>query len=64
LVVEDDENDALLIRRAFQKAEITNSCHYSPSGEAAMAYPTFVDVADSADFAEGSRCHLTTIPGS
>jgi CheY-like chemotaxis protein len=38
LVVEDDENDALLIRRAFQKAEITNPCHYSSSGEAAMAY--------------------------
>lgn len=38
LVVEDDENDALLLRRSLEKARVPNPCHYCRDGEAAMAY--------------------------
>jgi CheY-like chemotaxis protein len=38
LVVEDDENDALLIGRAFQKSGVTNPRHFSRNGEEAITY--------------------------
>jgi CheY-like chemotaxis protein len=38
LLVEDDENDALFIRRAFTKAGITNPVRWVDNGERAVAY--------------------------
>jgi CheY-like chemotaxis protein len=38
LVVEDDENDATFIRRAFSKAGITNPVRWVQNGEEAVAY--------------------------
>ncbi|HEY6852794.1 MAG TPA: response regulator [Gemmatimonadales bacterium] len=38
LLVEDDANDVLLIRRAFAKAAITNPVHNVEDGDAAVAY--------------------------
>ena len=38
LLVEDDENDILLIRRAFLKAKIVNPLQVVKGGEAAIAY--------------------------
>lgn len=38
LLVEDDANDQLLIRRAFAKADITNPVHTVEDGDAAVAY--------------------------
>jgi len=40
LIIEDDENDALLLRRAFTKARVVNPVHVSPSAEDAVAYLT------------------------
>jgi CheY-like chemotaxis protein len=38
LLVEDDANDVLLIRRAFAKADIQNLVHTVEDGDAAVAY--------------------------
>ena len=38
LVVEDNENDAVLIRRTFKHARVPNPVHFVKSGEAAIAY--------------------------
>jgi CheY-like chemotaxis protein len=38
LLVEDDPNDVLLIRRAFAKADIKNPVHTVEDGDAAVAY--------------------------
>jgi CheY-like chemotaxis protein len=38
LVADDSEDDLLLIRRAFQKADISNPLHTVQSGEEAIAY--------------------------
>jgi CheY-like chemotaxis protein len=38
LVVEDDANDVLLIRRAFRKAEILNPLQVASDGDAAVDY--------------------------
>lgn len=38
LLVEDNENDVLLIRRAFLKGNILNPMHVTRSGEEALAY--------------------------
>lgn len=38
LVVEDEPNDALLLRRAFGKAHLDNPIQVVPEGEAAIAY--------------------------
>jgi len=38
LYAEDDENDAFLIQRAFEKAGITHVVHVVPSGRAAIDY--------------------------
>lgn len=38
LLVEDDANDVILIRRAFAKAEIKNPVHTVEDGDAAVAY--------------------------
>lgn len=38
LVVEDDENDATFIRRAFAKAGVTNPVRWVQNGEEAVAY--------------------------
>jgi CheY-like chemotaxis protein len=38
LLVEDDPNDVLLIRRAFERAGVTNPIHVSRAGDSAVAY--------------------------
>lgn len=38
LYVEDDPNDVVLLRRAFERAELTNPLHHVADGERAMAY--------------------------
>lgn len=38
LLVEDNDNDALLLRRAFVKARVLNPLHVARSGEEAIAY--------------------------
>lgn len=38
LLVEDDPNDVLLIKRAFRKANLANPIHVVGDGEAAVAY--------------------------
>lgn len=38
LVVEDDENDLFLLKRAFAKAKVTNPIHAARDGEEAIAY--------------------------
>ena len=38
LVVEDDENHAFFIRRAFKEAGLVNPTHYVADGDEAMAY--------------------------
>ena len=38
LVVEDNDNDALLLRRAFTKARVLNPVHVVKNGEEAIAY--------------------------
>lgn len=38
LLVEDNDNDVVLIRRAFLKGKILNPLHIARSGEEAMAY--------------------------
>jgi CheY-like chemotaxis protein len=38
LLADDDENDVLLMRRAFNKAHITNPIHAVGDGEEAVAY--------------------------
>ncbi|RMD93131.1 MAG: response regulator, partial [Calditrichaeota bacterium] len=47
LIVEDDPNDVLLIRRAFQKAKILNPLQFVNDGEQAVQYlsglPPFAD---------------------
>ncbi|MHC1767422.1 MAG: response regulator [Verrucomicrobiia bacterium] len=40
LVVEDDENDALLLERALRKNLITNPLHFVSNGEEAVAFLT------------------------
>src|SRR6267154_402467 len=40
LVVEDQENDILLLRRAFASAAMTNPVHIVRDGEEALAYLT------------------------
>ncbi len=36
LLVEDNEGDVFLTKKAFEKAKITNSIHVAPDGEVAM----------------------------
>ena len=38
LLVEDDPNDQILIRRAFAKAQLPNAVHLVEDGDAAVAY--------------------------
>jgi len=38
LVMEDDENDALLLKRALHRLHIQNPIHLVPDGEEGMAY--------------------------
>ena len=38
LLVEDDPNDVLLIRRAFRKANLANPIHVASDGDMALAY--------------------------
>jgi CheY-like chemotaxis protein len=38
LLADDDENDVLLMRRAFNKAHLANSLHTVADGEEAIAY--------------------------
>lgn len=38
LVVEDNENDSLLIRRSLEKASVPNHCHFCRNAEAALEY--------------------------
>ena len=38
LLAEDDENDVLLVQRAFQKSNIANPLHVVRDGEEAVAY--------------------------
>jgi CheY-like chemotaxis protein len=38
LVAEDDLNDALLLKKAFEKSGIRNPVHISPNGQDAIAY--------------------------
>lgn len=38
LLVEDDQNDVLLIRRGLTAAGIQNPCHHCPNGEDAIDY--------------------------
>ena len=38
LLVEDDPNDQILIRRAFTKAQLSNAVHLVEDGDAAVAY--------------------------
>jgi CheY-like chemotaxis protein len=38
LLVEDNDNDALLLRRAFIKARVLNPLHVAKNGEEAIAY--------------------------
>ncbi|MDB6024307.1 MAG: response regulator [Verrucomicrobiales bacterium] len=38
LLADDEDNDALLIKRAFKKAEITTSIHRVKDGEDALSY--------------------------
>ncbi|MGH7967675.1 MAG: response regulator [Limisphaerales bacterium] len=38
LIIEDDDNDELLIRRAFRKAGVPNPCKFLSNGEQAIAY--------------------------
>jgi CheY-like chemotaxis protein len=38
LVMEDDANDALLLKRALRKAGISNPIHVAPNGEEGIAY--------------------------
>jgi len=49
LVVEDDDNDALLLRLAFSKAEVTDTIHFVRDGKGAIDYlsglPPFDDRA-------------------
>jgi CheY-like chemotaxis protein len=50
LLVEDDENDVLLIRRAFQKLGIDGVVHRVGDGDAAVAY-----LAGTGEFADRAR---------
>jgi CheY-like chemotaxis protein len=50
LLVEDDENDVLLIRRAFQKAGIEGEMHRVGDGDAAVAY-----LAGAGEYADRAR---------
>ncbi len=38
LVVEDNYEDTILIRRAFRTAGVANPCHFLPDGEKLLAY--------------------------
>lgn len=38
LIAEDNENDAFLVRRAVQKADISNQVHFVRDGQAVMDY--------------------------
>jgi CheY-like chemotaxis protein len=38
LMVEDNDNDVFLIRRAFQKANLTQELHVERDGDSALAY--------------------------
>lgn len=50
LLVEDDENDVLLIRRAFQKVGIDGLVHRVGDGDAAVAY-----LAGTGEYADRAR---------
>jgi CheY-like chemotaxis protein len=50
LLVEDDENDVLLIRRAFHKAGIEGEMHRVGDGDAAVAY-----LAGAGEYADRAR---------
>jgi CheY-like chemotaxis protein len=50
LLVEDDENDVLLIRRAFQKLGIDAAVHRVGDGDAAVAY-----LAGAGEYADRAR---------
>lgn len=43
LVVEDDENDLFLLKRAFAKAKVTNPIHAARDGEEAIAFLSRID---------------------
>ncbi|HUG38138.1 MAG TPA: response regulator, partial [Candidatus Limnocylindrales bacterium] len=38
LLVEDDDNDVILLKRAFKKAKLANAIEVVSDGEAAIAY--------------------------
>lgn len=50
LLVEDDENDVILIRRAFQKVGIDGLVHRVGDGDAAIAY-----LAGTGEYADRAR---------
>lgn len=50
LLVEDDENDVILIRRAFQKVGIDGQVHRVGDGDAAVAY-----LAGTGEYADRAR---------
>ncbi|HEV2211476.1 MAG TPA: response regulator [Verrucomicrobiae bacterium] len=53
LVIEDDDNDVLLIRRGFRRAGISNPCRFFARGEDAIAY-----LAGEAGFADRTQYPL------
>ena len=53
LLVEDDENDVLLIQRAFRKAHMANPVHVVRDGDEAVAY-----LAGSGEYADRERFPL------
>jgi CheY-like chemotaxis protein len=56
LLVEDDPNDILLIRRAFEKANVAAPLQSVPDGEAALAY-----LAGEGPYADRERYPLPTL---
>lgn len=56
LLVEDDENDILLIQRAFRKAKLSNPLQVVRDGEQAVAY-----LRGDSEFADRSRSPLPIV---
>jgi CheY-like chemotaxis protein len=56
LVIEDDDNDVLLIRRGLKKAGITNPCRFFVTGEDAISY-----LSGEADFGDREQYPLPEV---
>jgi CheY-like chemotaxis protein len=56
LLVEDNEDDILFVRRAFRHAKLSNPLHVAEDGDAAVAY-----LAGEGEFADRARHPLPTL---